>query len=299
MEQPLCVVVCTHNRPEAAIALAHSLQPTLTALGIKLAVVDSASKPRAAEMLADAFRDTPTHLIRLDQPGVSLARNAGLAWADTEWLAFIDDDELAPPDWGEALIALCARLPDDCAACGGNVVPRWPDANERNLCDRWLDYLSIIRQKGEFDQTKQHRFGIGHSIVRTRAVRAVGGFNLGLGRRGTTLISGEESLLVEQLILAGWTIWHSDAIEVEHSIPLERLSLDWGIKRAYWEGRSQVRILGICDVSAQGRLLRAARLKQPLLRVLSTVVKSQDMLLRMAFVSGVRAEDRQHAEAAE
>jgi glycosyltransferase involved in cell wall biosynthesis len=289
----LSVAICTHNRPHAAVALADSLRTLLAAHGIALAVVDSASEGSAAEILADAFRDTEVRLLRLDEPGVSLARNTALAWATSEWLAFLDDDEQVPADWVSAALSLCSRLPDDCAACGGNVLPRWPDETVRNIGPRWRNFLSIIDQPGEFDQTARHQFGIGHSIVRTDALRSIGGFSLRLGRRGKVLLSGEEALLVEQLIRAGWKIWHSDTIAVQHMIPPERLDMKWALERAYWEGISFSRVLGGVDAEAQARLFRSVHVKLPLLRVLASLWPSQGLRLRLAFIKGVCFESRE------
>ena len=107
-------------------------------------MVDSASNIEAAAQLRKMTTAFPqTKLIRLDLPGVSAARNAGLYAAKAAWIAYIDDDEIPPPNWVFQLKQLAARLPLECAACGGNVMPLFPAGMARKLTSRWLDYLSI------------------------------------------------------------------------------------------------------------------------------------------------------------
>ena len=234
----LTIAICTHNRPKLLAQLIERIAPQAERAGVWLTVVDSASDEASARQNAALLDGRPlTHLIRLERPGVSLARNAALDATSTPWLAFLDDDELPADDWLEQALALCRRLPEDCAACGGDTVPLWPVGTPLPAMGwRWRQYLSLITQKGEFDQSEHPHFMIGHSVVRVSALRAIGGFSLQLGREGTNLLSGEEVLLVDMLIQAGWRIWHSDRLWLEHAIEPERLGRQWVRDRAYWEG---------------------------------------------------------------
>ncbi|MGC1303399.1 MAG: glycosyltransferase [Caulobacteraceae bacterium] len=288
----LCVAVCTHNRPQRLDDLLNRMASALGSLGVEIIVVDSASNPAAAAAVRTSVEAHPNvRLIRNDQPGVSLARNTALAAADTKWIAFVDDDELPRADWPEAVAALIERLPDDCAGCGGDVTPAWPSMSLPVIGKRWADYLSIIKMSGEFDQSEAPMFGIGHSVMRVAALRATGGFDVRLGRDGSSLLSGEEVLLIERLLHQGWRIWHSDRIEVEHIIEPERLQRSWAVKRAWWEGVSKARVLDIIDNAAYRRLARAAFIKFPFLLILRDVAQNRfEFDLRLAFALGVLGE---------
>lgn len=66
-------------------------------VALELVVVDEASSDGTPDYLGQLDGDVQT--IRHDQPkGVAAARNAGLARASGDWVAFVDDDDLWAPD---------------------------------------------------------------------------------------------------------------------------------------------------------------------------------------------------------
>jgi len=285
----LSIVICSHNRPRGVEELIGILYPQIAGHAVELIVVDSASNIEAAARLREMTSAFPqSKLIRLDSPGVSAARNAGLHVAKAAWIAYIDDDEIPPADWIFQLKQLAARLPLDCAACGGNVIPLFPTGTTCKPTPRWLDYLSTIDREGEFDQTASLRFPIGHSLVRAAALRDIGGFDLRLGRDDSTLMSGEEVLLLRQLIARGWKIWHSGWIEVGHKIPVDRLKRQWVRKRAFWEGVTTVRVLTIQSPKELRRLAFQAAIKKPVLAAAAMIISNfWEVDMRLAFLQGV------------
>ena len=56
-------------------------------------------------------RRTGRNCCAWSEPGLSIARNAGLAAARTPWVAYIDDDAAVAPDWAGAIATAVARLP--------------------------------------------------------------------------------------------------------------------------------------------------------------------------------------------
>jgi hypothetical protein len=49
-------------------------------------------------------------------------------------------------------------------------------------------------------------------------------------------------MLQERLIERGWSAWYSERLKVRHEISAERLTQEWILRRAYWDGRSDQRI---------------------------------------------------------
>src|SRR5436309_12820458 len=60
-------------------------------------------------------------LANAGQPGLSGARNSGIAAARGDVIAFLDDDAIASPEWIEHLIASYAR--SEVVGAGGAIVP--------------------------------------------------------------------------------------------------------------------------------------------------------------------------------
>jgi glycosyltransferase involved in cell wall biosynthesis len=107
LEQPLespgvpdvsvTVVICTRDRPE-------SLSTTLASLtgqsdsSFEVVVVDNSPDGAVAHTLS-GFEDLTVRCSHEPVPGLSRARNRGLSEVRTEFVAWIDDDEVADPDW--------------------------------------------------------------------------------------------------------------------------------------------------------------------------------------------------------
>ena len=104
------VVIATRDRPallRAALgAVGRSLRP-----GDDVIVVDSASRPSAADAVAGVAAEAGARLVRCDRPGTSRARNTGARAASAAVVAFTDDDCLPEPDWLAALAEAFERHP--------------------------------------------------------------------------------------------------------------------------------------------------------------------------------------------
>jgi hypothetical protein len=85
--------------------------------------------------------------------------------------------------------------------------------------------------------------GGGNLALRRGLLEAVGPFAAALGRRGESLISGEEVLLVERARKLGHQVWYLAGAGVQHLVPAARLERAWFVRRSFSEGRSQARIM--------------------------------------------------------
>lgn len=114
------VVIPTRNRRQL---LLRTLSTVLAQEGVDLAVVvvDEGSADGTSEALTRLHEDRLT-VVRHEQPkGVSAARNAGIAAATGEWVAFVDDDDMWSPQKLRAQRAAVAAQPGARWACAGAV----------------------------------------------------------------------------------------------------------------------------------------------------------------------------------
>jgi glycosyltransferase involved in cell wall biosynthesis len=110
---------------------------------VEVIVVDDGSTTATDEVVA-SFDDSRVRLLHHDTPqGVSVARNAGAAVARTNWLAFVDDDDVwAPTKLSEQLLAATSTSRRWC--CTGAVRV---DERLRPLSDyRPLPPTQLVRQ---------------------------------------------------------------------------------------------------------------------------------------------------------
>lgn len=85
-------------------------------------IVDEGSTDETPEMLRLLPRER-VHVLRPDQAkGVSAARNAGIAAATGEWVAFVDDDDIWAPTRLSAQLAAARKAPGAGWVCCGAVV---------------------------------------------------------------------------------------------------------------------------------------------------------------------------------
>lgn len=100
------ICVCTFRRPHIAQTLA-SLQALVVPpeVVLRILVADNDESESARALVESQPGETPVGYIHAPSRNISIARNACLEASDADWVAFIDDDELAEPDWLEALIA--------------------------------------------------------------------------------------------------------------------------------------------------------------------------------------------------
>lgn len=66
-------------------------------------------------------------------------------------------------------------------------------------------------------------------------------FDAGLGRRGRGLQSGDDSTFVRRLVAVGGRVATVEDAHVLHQIGADRLRLGYLLRRAFWQGRSEVR----------------------------------------------------------
>jgi glucosyl-dolichyl phosphate glucuronosyltransferase len=242
-ENDLSIVICTHNRADDVGDCLAALVPQLDKRSIEVRVIDSGSRDDQRRSLERLVASVPhVELLRIDEPGVSLARNKGIAETKGEWVGFLDDDAIPSADWLENARRLISFVPEQCAIIAGAVLPQLPEGASRPLGKRWSQMLSIVQRNGEGDCTASCSMVAANVLFRRSALVERGGFSTALGRHGTTLLSGGEKLLLEQLIERGWSAWYSDRLKVRHKISAERLTQGWILRRAYWDGLSDQRI---------------------------------------------------------
>jgi GT2 family glycosyltransferase len=113
------VVVATRDRPDELQRCLRSLESQRANRRIEIVVVDN--NP-ASGLTRRALREFPDALVVGEpRPGLSYARNLGIAAATGDIIVTTDDDVTCPDDWIERLVAPFQR--DDVMIVTGNVLP--------------------------------------------------------------------------------------------------------------------------------------------------------------------------------
>ena len=94
--------------------------------GYEVIIVDNGSSDDTRNVAA-AFcrRNAGFCYIQEPDPGVAIARNAGVRISSSEIVAFADDDTEPEPSWLQRILTRFQSLPSDVAVIGGEIVPVW------------------------------------------------------------------------------------------------------------------------------------------------------------------------------
>lgn len=225
----ISLIIPTYNRSaQLLVALESVVRQDLPADEWECIVVNNRSTDNTA-VTFDLFaaRHPEYRLRRVDEPnpGLSHARNCGIAAAEGELIAFIDDDEWIEPQFLRAYVELFDRLPEVLIA-GGPIVADYPDGRPDWL-SKWPE--SAIANAMQFG-SKVRRYprgripGGGNMACRRRLFESYGGFNIRFGRIGKLLTCGEESELFERLRLQGYLPWYAPGAVMHHVIPAGKLT---------------------------------------------------------------------------
>jgi succinoglycan biosynthesis protein ExoM len=228
----ISLIIPTQRRPQGLATAARSAfrQVGVDLAELELVVVDNDQTPSAQAVVQALAAEAPFPVVYVHEPepGVANARNAAMAQARGEFIAFLDDDEEAPEGWLAALLGAQARF--DADVVFGPVRGRAPKdiIQHRAYLERFFSREGPA-EAGLLD----HYYGCGDSLIRRAALpdpnRPFSAIRNHIG--------GEDDLLFGQMKLAGARFaWAPEAWVWEDPAP-GRLSLGYTIPRAFAYGQ--------------------------------------------------------------
>mgnify|MGYP000170874964 CR=1 FL=1 len=236
-------IICTLNRADYLRKAIKSLvEQTLATESYEILVVDNGSSDATKQVVIEEFSQVQ-NLRYIYEPimGLSQARNTGLANATGEYIAYLDDDAIASPQWLEKIVEVFDTVKPQLGCVGGKVEPIWEAPRPSWLPDQLMTYLTTLdysKTPVNLDNTPCRLTGANIAFPK-HLLQTLGGFQVDLGRRGNNLLSSEESFIQEQLLEKGYSCFYHPEIAVGHHIPASRLTKDFFVNRLYWEGVSK------------------------------------------------------------
>ncbi len=234
----LSVIIPTFRRPDGLQRAVQSLERQINAPAFEVVIVDNSPEACAQETVRALGQTLAKPLVYVHEPapGVANARNAGVAAASGDLVAFLDDDEEASPVWLSALLETRSKF-------AASVVFGPIEAVVPPTVRRHRDYFQkfFSRVGAATDIWLDHPFGCGNSLmVRADALRGPKPFDPGYNE-----IGGEDDWLFQELAARGIRFaWAAGAVCLEH-VPESRARLSYTLRRAFAYGQSP------CQLAAQ------------------------------------------------
>ncbi|MER3435136.1 MAG: hypothetical protein C4288_17400 [Leptolyngbya sp. ERB_1_1] len=233
----LTVAICTKDRPDQVARCLNSLLKLQQAF--EIVVVDNAPSDDRTQKLVTAL---PTvRYVQEPKPGLNFARNRALEAANTELLAFLDDDVVVDRLWLEGLITAWAENPD-AAAWTGLVLPYELETDAQILFEGRGGFGRGF-EKIRYGQILPHNplypcgagiFGAGCNMAfRRETLLELGGFDEALDT-GAPLPGGGDLDIFYRMIRSGnvliyepqYLVYHQHRQEIEK---LRRQYWSWGL----------------------------------------------------------------------
>lgn len=262
----IAVLIATFRRPDGLRALLESLdRQALAGSGgsplatIRLIVIDNDQEAPLDAQGIDPSRWTRLPLTYAVEPtrGVAAVRNRalGLVPPDVDWVAFVDDDEVASPGWIAALLATAQR--HGALAVQGPVEPAYAKPPPR-----WVEHCGLFRLGPYRDGEPLPFAATNNSLVSKRAIDALGlRFDMRFNLSG-----GEDQDFFSRLLAhhPGSIVASANAL-VTDVIPAGRMTMRWALRRSFRMGNSLGRIARY-RLGTAGVMLRAVKALARILR---------------------------------
>lgn len=202
------VIVPTYQRPDHLAACLEGLAALRYPNDrFEVIVVDDGSQASPEPVITPLQHRITVTLVHQTHAGPSVARNAGAARANGEFLVFIDDDCVPAPDWLERLTEHFAAYPE--TALGGRTINACPANWFSTAGQLLLDYLyEYHRVHDSYDRF----FASNNLAFPARMFYGIGGFDETFTRPGA-----EDRELCFRWLFYGYSMIYASDVVVYHS----------------------------------------------------------------------------------
>jgi glycosyltransferase involved in cell wall biosynthesis len=239
----LSVIICTYNRARLLKTCLQGLRESLVRSPepVEILVVDNNSDDQTPEMVSRMARSlSKLRYVHEPRQGLSYARNRGCDEAQGAYLAYCDDDSLAPPDYLHAVIGVIhAYAPD---IFGGPVYPFY----EEKRPSWFLDEYEVRKHADQSGFSQSCRLSGSNFIIRKDLLLRLGKFDPVYGMKGKAVTLGEERALLERYRnftpQAEQRVFYALEAYVRHLVPAYKMKRLYMLKRYFQSGIAMARI---------------------------------------------------------
>ncbi len=235
----LTIVVATFNRAKLLELCLKSLEAQTLDRGLyEVIIVDNNSSDNTAKICEVFTSSNPNFRYTTEvAPGPSNARNTGWKLARGNYVAFMDDDGCAHPDWASKILTSFETVSPKPIAIGGKIIPRF-----EKKTPWWFSPEIEMRSWGETPhfltgEVKSHGFAGSNMALSKTDVLLDPVFSPKLGLN-TQIQGGEDTYIFLQLSKQNGDFWYDPDIIVYHWTAPHKISFVYQIKRSFQSGKT-------------------------------------------------------------
>ncbi|MEO6697213.1 MAG: glycosyltransferase, partial [Gammaproteobacteria bacterium] len=239
---PFRVAVCTYNRAARLPGLISALRNQDCPIPFELLVIDNNCTDTTHRVVAELADQpgAPVKYVYEPHQGIVFARNRAIEEClEADYMAFIDDDELAEPGW---LRAAYQALHDEGAECaGGRIeVPITTKARPSWLTDELLGFLGRVDygQRPIWITSGDTPVWSGNVAYRMSLFRESGlRFDSRYNRAGQGIGGGEDATLFKTLVARAVKIRYRPDMIINHLVEPGKIRRTYFLKLHFLAGR--------------------------------------------------------------
>jgi glycosyltransferase involved in cell wall biosynthesis len=209
----------------------------------EIIVVDNNCKDTTNELatsLLTSSSPVPFKVVFQPIPGLMNAREMGIESSDFNFILFVDDDNSLCNNYVDSIYTALANNPKY-GMIGGKGIP----VIEGKTPDWFLElsYCFAVGDQGlpsnkEISETES-LYGRYEAIIK---IKNAGFKSLLVGRKGSSLSSGEDSEIAWAIKMAGYKIGFISSLTFDHHLPEERLNWEYMKRLFYHFGQAKPRL---------------------------------------------------------
>lgn len=222
MEIQVSIVICTYNRARFLPTALESLKnQTIESRAYEIVVINNNSTD-TTEVLCLAFQKANPNLnfkyVIEPKQGLSHARNTGIEVASGKYIAFIDDDAIADPNYAKSIAKAFETYPDY-DALGGKITPIYESITELKWLSKYLWGMVAKVDNGDKIEPFTKKYPAGCNMVfRKEVFSTIGNFNPNLANRC------DDRFIFSQMKNFGKKTLYYPTASVNHFIPDDRIT---------------------------------------------------------------------------
>ena len=232
----ISVIVCTYNRQYILPICLQSLVDQTIGRGLYEVIVVNNHSTDGTQNIAESFVEKYENfrVVFEKKQGLSQARNRGWKEAQGNYIAYIDDDAIAYPDWISSIVDFIERHPN--AGVFGGPYDAFYLVSKPDWFPPEYGSLHLGKQERCIKLGSEWITG-SNMVIRKELFYKYGGFDVTLGMIGCKAAYGEEVNFFLSMHDKGSRIFYVPSIRVAHLVAEYKMSLSWLLLSGFSAGR--------------------------------------------------------------